>query len=337
HEWLQGHRDDVELCAAYMYEREIVCALAHPYYRVAAPLRPRHRRRLAQLFEVWEVRNGARARELNRPAATYIGALDGAGIGGSDDHAGVDIGRTWTEAPSSASPAEFLAHVRDGTIEPGGAHGSAAKWAHAAIALATRSLGWEPVGAAARAPQPAAVLSIASGLLGEGGRRDEGGPGALAVSPQDARALLAAWLRSVELDHLDGSQLIAYLQDGEFSHADLYRRATRAHERKLRSAVEGAIAAARGESEIAQAASGLFESCIAAIPYAPATAFLANERACLETRREDGEAPRVALLADGIGSTHGVTRVIEEIRARGVRGFEIEVVGTDPDVDRRLS
>ena len=85
------------------------------------------------------------------------------------------------------------------------------------------------------------------------------------------------------------------------------------------------------------AAIGLFESCTAAIPYAPATAFLANEKARLDTRREDGETPRVAILADGIGSTHGVTRVIEEIRQRGVPGFEIEVVGTDPDVDRRLS
>ena len=96
----------------------------------------------------------------------------------------------------------------------------------------------------------------------------------------------------------------------------------------------------------------LFEACIAAIPYAPATAFLAGEQAKLaaipmpaaarlgtprrESRREDGERPRVAILADGIGSTHGVTRTIEEIRQRGVPGFEIEVVGTDPDVDRRL-
>ncbi|HEX8714946.1 MAG TPA: PHP domain-containing protein, partial [Solirubrobacteraceae bacterium] len=96
HDWLQANRGDVELCAAYMYERDIACALAHPYYPVGAPLTARHRRRLAQLFDVWEVRNGARARELNRPAATYVATLDGAGVGGSDDHAGVDIGRTWT-------------------------------------------------------------------------------------------------------------------------------------------------------------------------------------------------------------------------------------------------
>ncbi len=38
HEWLQANRGDVELCAAYMYERDIACALAHPYYHVGAPL-----------------------------------------------------------------------------------------------------------------------------------------------------------------------------------------------------------------------------------------------------------------------------------------------------------
>ncbi len=44
----------------------------------------------------------------------------------------------------------------------------------------------------------------------------------------------------------------------------------------------------------------------------------------------------IAILADGIDSMHGVTRTIEEIRQRGVPGFEIEVVGTDPEVDLRL-
>jgi glycosyltransferase involved in cell wall biosynthesis/predicted metal-dependent phosphoesterase TrpH len=337
HDWLQAHSDDVELCAAYMYEREIACALAHPYYHVGAPLTARHRRRLAQLFDVWEVRNGARARELNRPAATYVATLDGAGIGGSDDHAGIDIGRTWTQTPAASTPEQFLAHVRAGNVTSGGAQGSAAKWAHAAIALAARALGRGGQDMPPARPDPAVVMRMAQRLLSEGdarrGELDSGG----AVSPEDARCLLRAWLGAVELDHLDEAGLIAYMQDDGFSHADLYRRACRAHERKLRVAVEHALGAARGEREVASAALELFESCTAAIPYAPATAFLANERAKLDTRREDGETPRVAILADGIGSTHGVTRAVEEIRARGVRGFEIEVVGTDPDVDRRLS
>jgi glycosyltransferase involved in cell wall biosynthesis/predicted metal-dependent phosphoesterase TrpH len=357
HGWLQVNSGDVELCAAYMYEREITCALAHPYYTVAAPLSARHRRRLAELFGIWEIRNGARARELNRPAATYVATRDGIGIGGSDDHAGVDIGRTFTEAPAAASPAEFLAHVRAGNVTARGAQGSAAKWAHAAIALAARSLGRGEHAGPAR-PDPARVLVMVRRLLREADARQGAGSGDL--DPQDARCLLRAWLSAVELDHLDERGLIAFMQGEDFSHADLFRRACRLHERKLRDAVAEAVAAARGESELGAAAEGLFEACIAAIPYAPATAFLASEQAKLAAipdglalrpasasggarpiaagrSVEDGERPRIAILADGIGSTHGVTRTIQEIRTRGVPGFEIEVVGTDPEVDRRLA
>ncbi|MGD0452025.1 MAG: glycosyltransferase [Solirubrobacteraceae bacterium] len=357
HEWLQANSGDVELCAAYMYEQEIVCALAHPYYTVAAPLSARHRRRLAELFGIWEIRNGARARELNRPAATYVATREGIGIGGSDDHAGVDIGRTYSETPPARTPQDFLAHVRAGDVVARGAQGSAAKWAHAAIALAARSFGRDRPAGERERPDPGRVMTMASRLLREGDARR----GAVGndLDPDDARCLLRAWLSAVELDQLDTltgtgeHELIAYMQQDDFSHADLYRRACRLHERKLRRAVDVAVSAAIGQADVLVAAEGLFEACIAAIPYAPATAFLANEQAKLaaipntasarlsraadERRRDDGERPRVAILADGIGSTHGVTRTIEEIRQRGVPSFDIDVVGTDPEVDRRLS
>jgi glycosyltransferase involved in cell wall biosynthesis/predicted metal-dependent phosphoesterase TrpH len=336
HEWLQAHSGDVELCAAYLYEREIGCALAHPYYNVGAPLTARHRRRLAELFGIWEVRNGARARELNRPAATYVATRDSIGIAGSDDHAGVDIGRTYTEAPAATTPAEFLAHLRAGRVSAHGKQGSAAKWAHAAIALAARSLGPATEAEVPARPDPRTVLNMVQRLLREGDARH--GSTGTDLSPADARCLLHAWLSAVELDHLDERGLIDLMQAEDFSHSSLFRRACRLHERKLRAAVDVAVRAARGEAEVLTAAEGLFESCIAAIPYAPAVAFLANERAKLDGSTADqGETPRVAILADGIGSMHGVTRTIEEIRQRGVPGFEIEVVGTDPEVDLRLS
>ena len=120
HEWLQAHRDDVETCAAYLNEHDITAALAHPFYAVAAPLTARHRRRLAELFPIWETRNGSRAKELNLPAFVYIETHGGTAIGGSDDHAGIDIGRTFTETPRATTPEEFLAHVRSGHAE---AHG----------------------------------------------------------------------------------------------------------------------------------------------------------------------------------------------------------------------
>jgi glycosyltransferase involved in cell wall biosynthesis/predicted metal-dependent phosphoesterase TrpH len=347
HEWLQANNGDVELCAMYLYDREIACALAHPYYAVGAPLTARHRRRLSELFDIWETRNGARARELNRPAAMYVATLDGIGIGGSDDHAGIDIGRTWTEAPVAGTPTEFLAHMRAGRVTARGKQGSAAKWAHAAIALAARSLGHGERETPAGAPDPRTVMTMVQRLLREGDAR-EGATGA-DLTPADARCLLRAWLAAVELDHLDALAgtgehgLIAHMQEESFSHSDLYRRACRLHERKLASAVEHAVEALTSETvderEVGTAAGGLFESCIAAIPYAPATAFLASEQAKLARTGvvSEGEPPRIAILADGIGSTHGVSRTIEEIRGRGVPGFEIEVVATDPEVDRRLS
>src|SRR6201994_1939002 len=112
HAWLQAHNHSVEVCAAYLHELEITAALAHPFYAVEAPLTARHRRRLAELFPIWETRNGSRAKELNLPAFVYIETHGGTAIGGSDDHAGIDIGRTFTETPPAATPAEFLAYVR---------------------------------------------------------------------------------------------------------------------------------------------------------------------------------------------------------------------------------
>jgi glycosyltransferase involved in cell wall biosynthesis/predicted metal-dependent phosphoesterase TrpH len=331
HEWLQAHAGDLEACTAYLQEGGIACALAHPFYNVGAPLTARHRRRLAELFPVWEVRNGSRAAELNMPAAIYIDTHGGTGIGGSDDHAGVDIGRTYTAVPAAATPEEFLQRLRDGDAGAGGEQGSAAKWAHTAMALATRALVLDVEKDERAAPDPAVVLKIAERVIAEGTARE--GKVAADIGPDDARALLEAWLGSVDLSRIRGRELLDHLQGEDFSHADLYRRARRAHERRLRASVaRGSAAVASGE--LGAATAGLFEAILPAVPYLPATTFLAREKAKLAAG--SSERPRVALIADGIGAMHGVTATIEKIRELGVPGFEVEVVGTDAGVDRRL-
>ncbi len=342
HEWLQAHSGDVETCAAYLHENGIACALAHPFYNVAAPLTRGHRRRLSELFPVWEVRNGSRAAELNMPAALYIDTRGGGGIGGSDDHAGVDIGRTYTEVPAAKTPEEFLQRLRRGEAEAGGEQGSAAKWAHAAMALATRALvlgdeeGANAVGSAMRnqlrseGPDPTAVLKMAERAIREGAARK--GKVAADIGPADARCLLEAWLDGMGID-LRGRELLAYLQSEEFSHGDLYRRARRIHDRRLRSAVESGTAAV-ASGDLPTAIGGLFEAIVPVVPYAPSAAFLGAEKAKLSRREE--ERRRVALVVDGIASMHGVTHTIEQIRERGVPGFEVDVIGTDAGVDRRL-
>jgi len=334
HEWLQRNNGDVEECAEYLHGNSIACALAHPFYAVAAPLTARHRRRLARLFPVWETRNGSRAKELNMPAAIYIETHGGTGVGGSDDHAGVDIGRTFTETAPAATPEEFLRRIRRGEASARGDQGSAAKWAHAAMALAVRSLGRGEAGAP---PNPQAVMTMVERVMSQGEHRE--GPLAVDLGPDDARALLRAWLDSVDLD-LDAHELIAYMQADDFSHADLFRRARRRHERALSKAVDQVVeaAAARadlGTAALGAAAFGLFAACVPAIPYAPAAAFLGREKRKLTAR--EGEPRRVALVADGVGGMHGVTHTLDEIRDRGVTGFEVEVIGTDANGDRRLS
>jgi len=331
HEWLQANAGDVEACAEYLHGNGIACSLAHPFFDVAAPLTPRHRRRLAELFGVWETRNGSRAPELNMPAALYVETRGGAGTGGSDDHAGVDIGRTFTEAPAAATPEEFLARLRAGEVAAGGEQGSPAKLAHAAIALATRALALDgdasPAGA--EPASPLAVWTIAGRILAEGAARE--GKVAADIGPGDARALLEAWLSSIGLD-LRGRDLLDHLQADDFSHADLYRRARRVHEGRLRKATAGA-AAAIGQADAPAALQGLFEALVPAVPYVPPTAFVGAEKARLAAGHG---RPRVALVVDGIEAVHGVTTAVEQIRQRGVPGFEIDVIGTDASVDRRL-
>jgi glycosyltransferase involved in cell wall biosynthesis len=160
------------------------------------------------------------------------------------------------------------------------------------------------------------------------------GPRATELGPHDARALLRAWLDAVGLDPA-GAEPLAAMQADDFSHAELFRRARRRHERDLRAVVERIEAAGPelGDS-LLPLATDLFAACIPAIPYAPAGAFLGREKSKLVAR--EGESPRVALVADGVGAMHGVTRTLEELRERGVPGFEVDVIGTDANVDRRL-
>ena len=312
--------------------QRIACALAHPFYAVAAPLTARHRRRLARLFPVWETRNGSRARELNMPAAIYIETHGGAGVGGSDDHAGVDIGRTWTETPPASTPEEFLRRLRARRRASPAASRAAPpsgrtprwRWPSARSAAAT----------AARPPDPRAVLR-------DGRAGDEPGRRALRrdrapISARTTRARCCAPGSTRSGSRPREPELLAWMQEDGFatptSSAARVPRARAQAARRGRAGDRGAPASA--DAGCARAAEAVFSACIPAIPYAPAAAFLGREKSKLLAREQ--EPLRVALVADGVGGMHGVTHTLDEIRERGVPGFEVEVIGTDPNVDRRL-
>jgi len=154
HRDLQPFRPSVYELVAFLRERGLRHALAHPLYRMGPPITAGHVERMMLLFGVWEGRNGARSRESNELACRLAAAVkpeflaalaDKHGIepahdgrialtGGSDDHGALDIATTWTEAPRGTVD-EFLTAVARGEGAANGAHGSTAKLAHAVAAL----------------------------------------------------------------------------------------------------------------------------------------------------------------------------------------------------------
>ena len=140
HARLQERAGDVEAVAEYLHRRGILAALAHPFWEVEEPLTLPHRRRLAQLFPVWEVRSGYFGTALNAPALAFREACGGVGIAGSDCHGGIHVGLTYTETPHARSPEEFHRHVCAGRAEPQGEQGNRMKLAQATAAIGLRSL-----------------------------------------------------------------------------------------------------------------------------------------------------------------------------------------------------
>ncbi len=115
-------------------------------------------------------------------------------------------------------------------------------------------------------------------MIREGAARE--GKVAADIGPDDARACSRPGSTGMGLE-LRGRELIAYLQSDGFSHADLYRRARRTHDRRLRAAVERrAEAVARGDLR-RPPSDGLFEALV------PGRALRALDRL---PRRREGEA-----------------------------------------------
>ena len=255
-------------------------------------------------------RSGRRAtararRELNAPAAIYIETHGGTGVGGSDDHAGVDIGRTFTETPpardagASSSTTSRRARQRRAASRAAPRSGRTR-----AMALATRALGRGDGDGAA--PDPAASCAMVAARHARGRRphrRDRRGPRARR-RPRAAARLAATPSTSTSSER----ELLALLQAEDFSHADLFRRARRATSASSR-ARSSTIATARPAGARPRGGrGGAFDACIAAIPYAPAAAFLGREKAQARAPRRRAAARRARRRRASAGCTASRTR-----------------------------
>ncbi len=144
----------------YFMTHPLMSTQNRPYGREGS-LRLPHIEKALLLCNGFEVRNGTRTRALNEFTEQWIRALDRPTlerlanrhgiepkgphpwrkwlVAGSDDHSGINPGRTWTEFPwahpTAPTPGDLVRAIRDGQSEPGGDHGGPVTLAHAMLKL----------------------------------------------------------------------------------------------------------------------------------------------------------------------------------------------------------
>lgn len=140
---IQDLRHDIYRLRDYIREQRIAHSVAHASFAVNDRLRVEHLEQLMVLFDNFEVLNGARTKRQNELLRHILDSLTPARMavlcreyrlepfgesswdkgltGGSDDHAGLFIGRCWTEA-SAESPEAFLEALRSHKTRAAGRH-----------------------------------------------------------------------------------------------------------------------------------------------------------------------------------------------------------------------
>lgn len=140
---IQDIRTDVYRLSAFLHAQHIAHSVAHATYAVNDKLTVAHLEKLILLFDNFEAINGSRARHSNMAWTTVLQNLSPAHIeqlqqrhgirpashapwikgltGGTDDHAGLFIGRTYTMAEARTVD-DFLAALRTRKTSAAGRH-----------------------------------------------------------------------------------------------------------------------------------------------------------------------------------------------------------------------
>ncbi|UCZ56222.1 glycosyltransferase [Desulfurispirillum indicum] len=155
HREIQRLRYNVYELVDYLQGREVESILAHPLYDMDGKLRREHIERCLLLFDNWEMINGTRSRLSSGLTEEIVATVEGhdlellanrygfnrrrreriAFTGGSDDHAGMDIGTTYTSCEGETL-ADLKDALRAGTTEPQGNHGSPMRLTHMIMSIA---------------------------------------------------------------------------------------------------------------------------------------------------------------------------------------------------------
>ena len=181
---VQELRRDIYSLRDYIREEEIVCSVAHATYSVNGAVSAEHLEKLILLFDLFEGINGGRNRRNNGEWVQFLAALtreetdkmqlrhpirpmsDTPWIkgftAGSDDHAGIFIGKTCTTCDAATVP-EFLRALQRGETGMEGRHHSFHSMTFMIYKIAFDFLRFKH-----RTVLPAPIAMILEGLFNEG-------------------------------------------------------------------------------------------------------------------------------------------------------------------------
>jgi glycosyltransferase involved in cell wall biosynthesis len=221
-----GLRKDVYQFAHWLRDRNLPHALAHPLYVQNHRLTRWHIDRCALLFKCFETLNGAHSGTHRTGIEAYLEALtpgrvlelidehkieplwpriwDKGRTGGSDDHALLNVGRTWTSATitqgASDPGRDFFREIMNARSAPGGVAGHSTLLAHQLTSVGARYIAESFFGdrdsplsslIGHRSPSPRARF-VASRLLGAAG---------IEVRPPSLVSLVAGELKRLFTRH----------------------------------------------------------------------------------------------------------------------------------------
>ena len=151
-------RKNIYEMVVYLRSHGIVHFLAHPLYAQNEKLSADHIEKLLLLFDVFEVKNGARAQRFNKCFTDILATLNPgrmeflatkhdkipygdipwrkAMVGGSDDHSGLFISSAHTAVPGGETLGAFIGGIRAGRSRAEGEDGGPLTLAHSIYGIA---------------------------------------------------------------------------------------------------------------------------------------------------------------------------------------------------------
>lgn len=372
--------DPTERRMTYFMTHPLMSTQNRPYGREGA-LALSHIEKVLLLFNCFEVRNGTRGRALNSLTARLVASTtkemierlaDKHGIlpkgptpwlksvvGGSDDHSGINPGRTWTEFTYEGGhpkPNDLVDSIRRRETRAAGEHGGPLTLAHAVVKLF-----YDGQTRGAAGSNSVRMGSAANLLLGFA--FESSADGTITKLLQSTRAWIEAvagerWARIVGKDRPFEKILMTeawrLFRDGEFrdrlssaSRTDdkifliigtLMNRIVKIYVDRVREAHARGIVAMIRESVALLSSNILFS-----LPYSLSFLHQSSDRMLVRDVREAfdlSEEKRLCLVTDTLFEINGVARTIRrmmhEAQSRGVDLTVVTCLGAT-ERDRRLA